>query len=361
MKKLLSQIFTLFILLLSFSNSVSYAKDNTLTIGTIERPPFMMKDKKGNISGFSIELWNAIATKIDKKTQFKEFTSFSDMTAATLVGGVSASIANISITSKREAIMDYSQPIYDSGLQILISKKKNEVSYLQIIWDSGILTFILFAIGVLLIIAHILWFLERDIEDPRHDYFRDDYLGGIWDAFWWAFIVMTMGGFEKEVPHKVSSRLLAMFWITASLFFISTLTAKITTALTVSELKTSISSYKDLKGKRVGISAGPTARNFLEGKGINISKEYKNLKNLLDDLETGKIDAVVQDAPILQYYASHQGAGKVLLAGEVFKSEKYGILFPQSSPLKESVDHALIELYEDGTYSEILKKYFEVK
>ena len=361
MKKLFTPIFTLIILFLSFSNSISYAEDNTLSIGTIERPPFMMKDKNGNISGFSIELWNAIAKKINKNTKFKEFTSFSDMTSATQAGNVHASIANISITSKREAVMDYSQPIYDSGLQILISKKKNEVSYLQIIWDSGILKFILFAIGVLLIIAHILWYLERDIEDTRHDYFRDDYLGGIWDAFWWAFIVMTMGGFEKEVPHKVSSRLLAMFWITASLFFISTLTAKITTALTVSELKTSISSYNDLKGKSVGISAGPTARSFLENKGINIEKEYKSFKNLLNDLETGKLDAIVQDAPILQYYASHQGSGKVLLAGKVFKPEKYGILFPQNSPLKENVDHALIELYEDGTYAEILKKYFEAK
>ena len=363
MKKLPLSIFkSIFILLtLSFSifTSICYAEENTLTIGTIERPPFMMKDKKGDITGFSIELWDEIVKKIGVKSHYQEFTNFSDMTSATQSGQVQASISNISITSKREAVMDYSQPIYDSGLQILIPKKQNEISYLQIIWDSGILKFILFAIGVLLIIAHILWYLEQDIEDPRHDYFRDDYLGGIWDAFWWAFIVMTMGGFEKEVPHKVSSRLLAMFWITASLFFISTLTAKITTALTVSELKTSISSYEDLKGKRVGVSAGPIAKNFLEDKGISITKEYKELKNLLSDLETGKLDAIVQDAPILQYYASHQGAGKVLLAGEVFKPEKYGILFPQNSPLREKVDRALIELYENGTYAKLLKKYFK--
>jgi polar amino acid transport system substrate-binding protein len=319
----------------------------------------MMKDKEGKLSGFSIELWNEIANRLNKTTQFREFSTFSEMINATQTGKVQASIANISITSKREAIMDYSQPIYDSGLQILIPKKENKISYLKIIWDSGILLFILFAIGVLLVIAHILWFLERDIEDTRHDYFRDDYLGGIWDAFWWAFIVMTMGGFEKEVPHKVSSRLLAMLWITASLFFISTLTAKITTALTVSELKTSITSYKDLKGKRVGISAGPTARNFLAKKDIAVEKEYENLATLLNDLETGKLDAVVQDAPILQYYAGHGGAGKVVLAGKVFKPEKYGILFPQNSALKENVDQILIGLYEDGTYATLLKKYFE--
>ncbi len=361
MSKLLNTLFVLITLSFILSTSISYAIEPELTVGTIERPPFMMKDKEGNISGFSIELWNEIANRLDRKTQFKEFTTFSEMANATQTGKVQASIANISITSKREAVMDYSQPIYDSGLQILISKKENKISYLQIIWDSGIFLFILFAIAVLLIIAHILWFLERDIEDARHDYFRDDYLGGVWDAFWWAFIVMTMGGFEKEVPHKVSSRLLAMFWITASLFFISTLTAKITTALTVSELKTSIASYKDLKGKRVGISAGPIARNFLAKNGVAVEKEYEKLSTLLNDLETGKLDAIVQDAPILQYYASHAGAGKVVLAGGVFKPEKYGILFSQGSELKEKVDQILIGLYEDGTYATLLNKYFEEK
>lgn len=357
MSKILTSLFAF--LSLSLVVSTSYATEPDLLIGTVERPPFMIKDKGGKFSGFSVELWEEITKRLDQKTQFKEFSTFSEMTDATQTGKVQASIANISITSKREAVMDYSQPIYDSGLQILISKKENKISYLKIIWDSGILLFILFAIGVLLVIAHILWFLERDIEDARHDYFRDDYLGGIWDAFWWAFIVMTMGGFEKEVPHKVSSRLLAMFWIMASLFFISTLTAKITTALTVSELKTSIASYKDLKGKRVGISAGPTARNFLAKKGITVEKEYDDLTSLLNDLEKGKLDAIVQDAPILQYYASHEGAGKVVLAGKVFKPEKYGILFPQNSTLKEKVDQILIGLFEDGTYATLLKKYFE--
>lgn len=214
---------------------------------------------------------------------------------------------------------------------------------------------------ILLIIAHILWFFERGVVDSRHDYFRDDYKGGIWDAFWWAFIVMTMGGFENEVPHKVVSRLLAMVWITASLFFISTLTAKITTALTVSELKTNISTVQDLKRKRVGISQGPTARNYLEKHGVKVTKEYAVLEDLLADLEAGKLDAIVQDAPILRYYASHEGKGKVVLAGRIFKPEKYGILFPDRSTLRERVNQILIEIYEDGTHKRISEKYFGEK
>lgn len=344
-----------------FLTHTAFAQDSILKIGTIERPPFMIKDSAGNLGGFSIDLWKEIALRSKIESEFVEFTKFSEMTAATQSGKIAASIANISITSKRERIMDYSQPIYDSGLQILTRNEKGNLSYFTIIWESGILKFVLFALFVLLLIAHILWFFERNVVDARHDYFRDDYIGGIWDAFWWAFIVMTMGGFENEVPHKAVSRVLAMFWIVASLFFISTLTAKITTALTVSELQTNINSVQDLKNKRVGISKGPTARNYLTKEGISITKEYAELSELLHDLENGKLDAVVQDAPILRYYATHEGKGKVILAGEMFKAEKYGILFPQASPLREKINQALIETFEDGTYRRIQEKYFGVR
>ena len=360
MKKTIYLTFSTFIVSLFLSANL-FAQSKTLKVGTIQRPPFMMKDGGGNLSGFSIELWKEIALRLKVDTEFVEFNQFSEMTEATEKGEVTASIANISVTAKREILMDYSQPIYDSGLQILIPAEKGKLSYLSIIWDSGILKFLLFALGILLIIAHVLWFFERNVVDARHDYFRDDYRGGIWDAFWWAFIVMTMGGFENEVPHKVISRILAMVWIVASVFFISTLTAKITTALTVSELQTSINSVRDLRNKRVGISKGPTARDYLANKGVKVYKEYDDLEALLADLKNGELDAVVQDAPILQYYAAHDGKGKVSLAGDIFKPENYAILFPQHSPLREDVNRVLLSIYEDGTHRRLLEKYFGSK
>ena len=330
---------------------------SAITVGTIERPPFMMKDEAGNMTGFSIELWQEIAKRAHIPYTLKEFTVFGDMVKVTQKGEVDASIANISITSKREKVLDYSQPIYDSGLQIMVPIKNSAMSLWTLVWESGILKFIGFAILVLLIIAHIVWFFERNVPDKRHDYFRDDYLGGVWDAFWWAFIIMTMGGFENEVPHKISSRIIALVWIVTSLFFISTLTAKITTSLTVSELSSSINSVDDLAGKRVGAMAGPTVRDYLAQFHIPVH-EYKTPQALYNALKNGELDAVVGDAPIIQYYATHDGKNDFKLVGEVFKPEKYGILLPEGSRLKERIDQALISIQEDGTYQKILNKYF---
>jgi len=244
---------SLFIFTLTYALS-SLAQDvktqDKIVVGTIERAPFSTQDTTGNWSGFSIELLAAISQRAELDYQLQKETVFADMLDNVQKGRTQMAAANISVTSSREAVMDFSQPIYVTGLQILTRADYKKINYWEIIWESGILIFLGGALLVLLIVAHLMWFFERG-KDAKHDYFRDEYLGGIWDSFWWAFVICTMGGFEKERPEHIIGRVIAIFWILSSLFFISTLTAKITSALTVAELSNGISSYEDLRGKKL--------------------------------------------------------------------------------------------------------------
>src|SRR4051794_18238133 len=90
------------------------------------------------------------------------------------------------------------------------------------------------------------------------------------------------------------------------------------------------------------------------------SGEPKAVSKLLttDMLEERTVDAVVSDSPILAYYLSHDGKGKVSLAGAVFRREDYGIAVPNGSLLRRRVDGALLALREDGTYQMIYERWF---
>ncbi len=330
------------------------------TIGTIERPPFVMRDADGTLRGFSIDLYTEAARRMgdDAQPDWRVFDVFGDMLAAARDGTIDGAIANITISADRERVLDFSHPIYDSGLHIMTRNEETRASIITTILASGILWFIGGAVLLLLIIAHILWFFERNVTDKRHDYFRDDYVGGIWDAFWWAFIIMTMGGFENEVPHKVISRILAMTWIIASMFFISTLTAKITTALTVNELTSDIAALDDLVNRRVGTMDSDVIRNYLMRAGIT-PRTFTDKGALYAALRTGAIDAVVGDAPILRYYALRND--DVRIVGDMFKPERYGMVFPQTPRgriYKERFNQALLDMREDGTYATIYARYF---
>ena len=329
-----------------------------LKVGTVHREPFVFL-KNGKVSdGLSTDIWEEIAKRNNYNFTWQLEEKFPELLRKVEKSEIDLAIANISITSKRERVMDFSQPIYDSGLQILVPKGGGGgTNFLKIIWESGLLMLIGLAVLVLLIIAHVLWFFERNVEDPRHDYFRDDYFGGVWDAFWWAFIIMTMGGFEKEVPHTKFSRALAMFWIIASLFFISTITAKITTSLTVAELTSGIKSYKDLYGKRVGIARATTTSTFADSVGLPYV-EFDDYLQAVKALEAGELDATIGGAATAQYYANHKGVGKIVAAGDVFAPDKVGIALPENSLLYEDINRTLLEIKEDGTYAKLVKKYF---
>lgn len=328
----------------------------SLSVGTIERPPFSYHTDDDQLTGFAVELLREIASLMKVEYTWVRHEQYPTLIESVSTGATDLAIANISITSAREQLADYSQPIFESGMSIAVNKGSSS-NFFQLIWESGILWFLGGALLLVFVIANVIWFFERGIVDGRHDYFRDDYVGGVWDAFWWAFVIMTMGGFEKEVPHKIINRLLAMFWIIVSLFFISTLTAKITTSLTIAELKTGIESYRDLAGKKVGVTLGSSHQRFLDAREIdNIA--FATIDEMYAALKAKQIEAVVGDYPILSYYAQRDGADWMILTGDVFSPENYGILAPEDSPHLEGVNNALLQLREEGRYEDIYAKYF---
>jgi len=54
---------------------------------------------------------------------FEPNERFGDMLASVRAERVDGAIANISITADRERAMDFSQPIFGSGIQILLPKE----------------------------------------------------------------------------------------------------------------------------------------------------------------------------------------------------------------------------------------------
>jgi polar amino acid transport system substrate-binding protein len=70
------------------------------------------------------------------------------------------------------------------------------------------------------------------------------------------------------------------------------------------------------------------------------------------------VDAVVLSAPVLLYYAAHEGKGRVKIVGSKFQSSPIAIMVRLDSPLRRTVDRTLIALRESGTHQQIYDKWF---
>jgi polar amino acid transport system substrate-binding protein len=336
-------------------------EEKTLRVATRVLPPMVVQDQ-GELSGFSIELWREIAARLQVKSVLKVEPDVRSLLASVKSGGADVGIAAISVTAERAKDFDFSQPMLDGGLQILVAGTGTQTAVnplpelLGLVFSRQILVWLGIAALLIFVPAHILWLVEREHKDG----FIDDrnYIPGIFEAMWWtASCLATQAG---EMPKHWLSRILALIWMFFAIVFVAYYTAQLTAALTVQRIQGDISGPDDLPGKKVATTAGSTSAAYLKAVKANVL-EVKAIGDAFAELSDGKVDAVVFDAPVVQHYAAHDGQGVVQVVGPVFREEDYGIAFPQGSPWRKRIDGALLSMREDGTYTRLYEKYFKAE
>jgi len=124
---------------------------------------------------------------------------------------------------------------------------------------------------------------------------------------------------------------------------------------------TKIKKLDDLKGKIVACQLGSTGDTAATAmKGLKEVKKYDKITEAFQELSIGRVDAVVMDAQVGQYYVAKK-PGKYEVLTEQISKEPIGIGFKkQDKELRAAVQKAINELKADGTLSKISVKWFGV-
>ncbi len=341
---------------LTFAILAQQSQAQTLSVSTVTRPPFSYVEDGSDV-GFSMDLLQALAESLDWDYTVNRVETFGEMLGAVQAGVTDLAIANISITAQRETLMDFSQPIFEAGLQIMVpSDAARRPSLARALLSKELFIAIGLAFAILLGGGMLMWCFERRAQ-PYFDRKLDD---AWFPSFWWALNLVVNGGFEERMPRTPFGRVLGVILVVSSLFIVSVFTARIASVMTVDAISTNVNSISDLYGKTVGTIDNSTAASFLVRREIEFTG-YPGLTDMLTAFENKELDAVVFDAPILSYFASHEGRKIATMTGGIFLRENYGIVFPTGSPLVEEVNQALLALREDGTYDEIYRKWFGMR
>jgi polar amino acid transport system substrate-binding protein len=318
--------------------------------------PFVF-EQNGKLSGFSIELWQEIAGQMNVQPEFVVKPTVKDLLDAVQSKQAALGIAAISITAEREVNLDFSQPMFDAGLQILVPAQASHTSVFSALIAGVFSTAVLPTLGLVLLIilipAHLVWWFEQ--RHPTGMLAHREYFPGIFEACWWA--ASTLATQADQMPRAALARAVAVLWMFTSVVFIAYFTAAVTSNLTLQQLRGDINGPEDLPGKRVATVKGSTSAEYLRQHGADI-QEYGSVDESFQALQRREAEAVVYDAPVLLYYAAHEGNGKVQVVGSIFRKESYGIVFPSDSPYRKPVNSALLKLKENGTYDQLYKKWF---
>lgn len=112
-----------------------------------------------------------------------------------------------------------------------------------------------------------------------------------------------------------------------------------------------------LSGRKIGVQLGTTG-DTLAAKlpGVKVS-QFQTAPSVLQELSTGRIDAVILDnAPAQQYAKNFMNLE--LLPGAL-SQENYAVAFRKDNKdLMDKVNQVILEMKNDGRYAALLKKYF---
>ncbi|WP_175484948.1 transporter substrate-binding domain-containing protein [Jannaschia pohangensis] len=323
-----------------------------LVIGTVTRAPFSFVED-GRDTGYGIDLWDALAAENGLEYDLRRYETFSDMLLAVQSGEVNGAVANISITEEREKVMDFTQPIFSAGIQIMMPMEAGTGAVMRAALTPRLL--LMMGLGILAVLAlgMLMWLFER----RRQAYFGNTAKEAAFPAFWWALHLLISGDYRAETPISPLGRIFGSLMVIGSLFIVSLFVANVTANLTLNALSRDIERITDLDGRRVGTTEASTTSSFLSRRGVT-HQTFPDLETLYAEFEAGNLDAVAFDGPILAYYAQTRGQGKARVLDRVFQREYYGIVFPTGSPLRETVNQTLLRFEEGDVSHEIELKWF---
>lgn len=121
-----------------------------------------------------------------------------------------------------------------------------------------------------------------------------------------------------------------------------------------------ISSLGDLADGTIGVQTGTTGETYANENappGATV-QSFDNVDGLFLGLESGSVDAVLQDLVANQGRVSEDDTVEVV---ETYPTdERYGLAFPEegSDALRSGVNDALATLQEDGTYDQLYEEWF---
>lgn len=228
----------------SSSDSGSSSADNTILVGADTTFPPFESEENGNVTGFDIDMINAIAKKEGLTVKMKTM-AFDGLIPSLQSDSIDVAVAGITIKKSRMEHVNFSNAYYKSGLSVLVKK------------DS------------------------------------------------------------------------------------------------------SITGFDDLKGHVIATKKATSSVDYATAHGLDAGKikQFQNIDQAYQTLESGGADAVIFDNPVnANFKAQHDD---VKIVGDLLTGEYYGIAVTQKKPeLLKKINDGLAKIVKDGTYQKLFDKYF---
>ncbi len=335
---------------------VAQNADGRVSVGLFVSQPFVISHDDGAVSGMAVDLWEKLADTLDLQSDYTFFDSPKDLVAATARGDVEVAVTNLAVTSKRAESVSFTQPWFDAGQRIMVAEGQGHGvgAVLQGLSSAGHLRTYGWMVLIVLALTFGITLFDRHFDPKYPKRWRD----GLAEGLYTVMSVATSG----RPPSRSNlfgwvGRIWAAVWLVCGIGVLAYITSSVTSVMTTLAITGSINGPADLPGKTVGVFTGSVSEDFAARMGLD-RRSYHGIDEAVAALKAGYINAVIADAPVLEYYAHTQPEQNVSVVGQIFKPDKYGFALSHSSNLRKPITIALLGMKESGIIDEIRKTHF---
>ncbi|XP_076941472.1 glutamate receptor 3.4-like [Bidens hawaiensis] len=318
------------------------------------------------VRGYSIDVFEAAVNLLPYPVPRKYILygdgvrnpSYSNLVAAVADNTYDAAVGDVTITTNRTRIVDFTQPYMESGLVIVVPVKKSKTSPWAFLKPF---TFEMWLVtgGFFLLVGFVVWILEHRL---NHE-FRGPPSQQIITIFWFSFSTMFFSHRENTV--STLGRFVLLLWLFVVLIINSSYTASLTSILTVQQLSSRIEGIDGMISSNdpIGIQDGSFAYNYLVQE-LNIApSRIKILKDTTEYINAlrlgpgrGGVAAIVDELPYVEVFMTYTKC-EFRIVGQEFTKSGWGFAFQRDSPLALDLSTAILQLSENGDLRRIHDKW----
>jgi polar amino acid transport system substrate-binding protein len=335
----------------------SLATAAPLRVGVAGSAPFVVR-KETDTSGITVEVWQEVARSQNIEYELIPQSSVADAIAAVAQKELDLLIGPITITAQRLQKVDFTQPYFATNIAVLtIADDPSLWSRVQPFFETAVLTSIGVLVILMFVVGNLVWLAERD---ENSEQFPKHYLHGVGNGMWFALVTLTTVGYGDRAPVTRLGRFIAGTWMLLALVTVSSLTAGLASAITITLSGGSterFSSTADLRDARLATVRGSSSVEVVQ-KYSNRVQQVSTLADAVELLSNNKTDAVVFDRPAMKYYLSQNPQLNLKITELSLGTELYGFVLPINSQLTKQLNIQLRLMSEDNSLDEIVNRWF---
>uniref|UniRef100_A0A8C9WJY3 Glutamate receptor n=1 Tax=Scleropages formosus TaxID=113540 RepID=A0A8C9WJY3_SCLFO len=278
-------------------------------------------------------------------------------------------IGSLTINEERSEIIDFSVPFVETGISVMVARSNGTVSPSAFLEPYSPAVWVMMFVMCLTVVAITVFVFEyfspvgynRNLvsaKDPGGPTFT------IGKSVWLLWGIVFNNSVPIENPKGTTSKIMVLVWAFFAVIFLASYTANLAAFMIQEQYIDTVSGLSDKKFQkpqeqyppfRFGtVPNGSTERNirsnYPEMHAHMVKYNQKGVEEALNSLKTGKLDAFIYDAAVLNYMAGKDEGCKLVTigSGKVFATTGYGIALQKESRWKRPIDLALLQFLADG-------------